>query len=74
LCGIELDSCLGLASGFDRDGEAIKNLHNLGFSFIELGTITPEEIEEEQRHLSRYADEELAKNRYNPMNKGSCKF
>ncbi len=33
---------LGLAAGFDKSGEAIGGLFRLGFSFVELGTVTPE--------------------------------
>lgn len=33
---------LGLAAGFDKDGLALPALAALGFSFIEVGTITPQ--------------------------------
>lgn len=32
---------LGLAAGFDRNGEYIDALSTLGFGFIEIGTVTP---------------------------------
>jgi dihydroorotate dehydrogenase len=32
---------LGLAAGFDKNGEAIGGLLALGFSFVEIGTVTP---------------------------------
>lgn len=32
---------LGLAAGFDKDAEAITPLLNLGFGFVEVGTVTP---------------------------------
>jgi len=32
---------LGLAAGLDKDGEAIRFWDELGFSFIEVGTVTP---------------------------------
>ena len=32
---------LGLAAGFDKNAEAIDGLLNLGFGFLELGTVTP---------------------------------
>ncbi|KAG5674859.1 hypothetical protein PVAND_004804 [Polypedilum vanderplanki] len=67
ICGIELNNCIGLAAGFDRNGDAIKNLHKLGFSFIEIGTITPEPIEDE---LIKYVDDKIANNRYDSINKG----
>lgn len=33
---------LGLAAGFDKDGEAIPALAALGFGFVEIGSVTPE--------------------------------
>ena len=41
-CGIHLSHPVGLAAGFDKDGEAIPGLHELGFSFVEIGSITPQ--------------------------------
>mgnify|MGYP001187168309 FL=1 len=32
---------LGLAAGFDKNAEAIEGEFNLGFGFVELGTVTP---------------------------------
>ena len=32
---------IGLAAGFDKNAEVIKALFNLGFSFVEVGTVTP---------------------------------
>ncbi|XP_046817419.1 dihydroorotate dehydrogenase (quinone) [Vespa crabro] len=32
---------LGMAAGFDKQGEAIEGLHKIGFSFVEIGSITP---------------------------------
>lgn len=34
-------SCIGLAAGFDKDGIAIKQLMELGFGFVEIGSVTP---------------------------------
>lgn len=33
---------IGLAAGFDKNGEAIDLLFRLGFSYVEIGSITPE--------------------------------
>ena len=41
LCGLELPHPLGLAGGFDKNGEAVAGLFGLGFSFVEIGTVTP---------------------------------
>ena len=32
---------IGLAAGFDKNAEAIPGLFDLGFGFVELGTVTP---------------------------------
>ena len=39
--GIEFRNPVGLAAGFDKDAEYINEFSNLGFGFIEVGTITP---------------------------------
>ncbi|KDQ50401.1 hypothetical protein JAAARDRAFT_42031 [Jaapia argillacea MUCL 33604] len=41
LWGHELSNPVGLAAGFDKDGEAIDGLFNLGFSWVEIGSVTP---------------------------------
>jgi dihydroorotate dehydrogenase len=38
--GLEFPGPLGLAAGFDKDGEGVLGLAALGFSFIEVGTVT----------------------------------
>jgi dihydroorotate dehydrogenase len=40
-CGIALRHPLGLAAGFDKDARAVRGLFRLGFSFVEIGTLTP---------------------------------
>lgn len=40
LCGIPLKHPIGLAAGFDKDAKLLPNLHRLGFSYIEVGTVT----------------------------------
>lgn len=39
--GIKFKNPVGLAAGFDKNGEYIEALSNLGFGFIEVGTVTP---------------------------------
>lgn len=39
--GLEFPNRIGLAAGLDKNGEAIRPLANLGFGFIEIGTVTP---------------------------------
>ncbi|CAK9435955.1 uncharacterized protein LODBEIA_P05590 [Lodderomyces beijingensis] len=40
--GKKLKNPIGLAAGLDKDGEAIDSLFNCGFSYVEIGSITPE--------------------------------
>lgn len=42
LWGIKFENPVGLAAGFDKNGDCFNELSNFGFSFIEIGTITPE--------------------------------
>ena len=39
--GMDLPHPIGLAAGFDKDAEAVSGLLALGFSFVEVGSITP---------------------------------
>lgn len=39
--GIEFPNRLGLAAGLDKNGDYIQALSNLGFGFVEIGTVTP---------------------------------
>jgi dihydroorotate dehydrogenase len=40
LAGHVLDSPLGLAAGFDKNGTLVLGLRSLGFGFLEVGTVT----------------------------------
>ncbi len=39
--GIKFKNPVGLAAGFDKNGEYIEALSDIGFGFIEVGTVTP---------------------------------
>ncbi len=39
--GLKFPNPVGLAAGFDKDARAIDELGELGFGFLEIGTITP---------------------------------
>ncbi len=41
LWGLELKNPLGLAAGYDKNAEVPGQLINLGFGFVEVGTLTP---------------------------------
>jgi dihydroorotate dehydrogenase len=40
--GLEFDNPVGLAAGFDKNAGFYNEFSHLGFSFIEIGTVTPE--------------------------------
>ena len=39
--GIHFRNPIGLAAGFDRNGEVYRTLSSIGFGFVEIGTVTP---------------------------------
>ncbi len=39
--GVRFRNPIGVAAGFDRDGEVFAELGALGFGFVEIGTLTP---------------------------------
>jgi len=41
LWGLKFSNPVGLAAGYDKNGEAIGSLLNLGFSFVEIGSVVP---------------------------------
>ena len=41
LFGNPLPNPIGLAAGFDKNAEAWRGIHKLGFGFLEVGTVTP---------------------------------
>ena len=41
LWGLKFSNPIGIAAGFDKNGEVAESLKNLGFGFVEVGTVTP---------------------------------
>lgn len=41
IMGLEFANPVGLAAGLDKNGDAIDGLGQLGFGFLEIGTVTP---------------------------------
>lgn len=41
--GIRFKNPVGLAAGFDKNGDSYNRLANFGFSFVEIGSITPQD-------------------------------
>jgi len=38
---LDFNNPIGLAAGLDKQGEITKALHDVGFGFVEVGSITP---------------------------------
>jgi len=41
LAGLDFPNPVGLAAGFDKDGEVFRPMLGFGFGFVEIGTLTP---------------------------------
>ena len=39
--GLKFKNPVGLAAGFDKNGEVLNEMANMGFGFVEVGTVTP---------------------------------
>ena len=69
LVGIELKNPVGLAAGFDKDGEYIDALARLGFGYLVLGTVTKQSY---TGHKEKYykRDKKILYNSLGLPNKG----
>jgi dihydroorotate dehydrogenase len=68
---IKFRNPVGLAAGFDKNGEYIEALSNLGFGFIEVGTVTPlPQPGNDQPRMFRLPEDEAIINRMGFNNKG----
>jgi dihydroorotate dehydrogenase len=71
LLGHELSHPLGLAAGFDKNAEAVPGLFKLGFSFVEIGTLTPKpQAGNPKPRLFRLPDQQALINRMGFNNDG----
>lgn len=69
--GIKFKNPVGLAAGFDKNAEYIKELSHFGFGFIEIGTVTPKpQPGNEAPRMFRLLDDEAIINRMGFNNKG----
>ncbi|HRH34894.1 MAG TPA: quinone-dependent dihydroorotate dehydrogenase [Catalimonadaceae bacterium] len=71
LAGMALPNPVGLAAGFDKNGEWIDEMALLGFGFIEIGTVTPRpQIGNPKPRLFRIPEDEALLNRMGFNNAG----
>jgi dihydroorotate dehydrogenase len=71
LCGLELRNPIGMAAGFDKNGEVPKPLARMGFGMVEVGTVTPlPQVGNEKPRLFRIAAAEGVINRMGFNNQG----
>lgn len=72
LCGIDFNNPVGLAAGFDKDGELLDIISSLGFGFIEIGSISamPKDAAPKPT-LLRIPEEESILNRMGLNNDGA---
>lgn len=69
--GLTFKNPVGLAAGFDKDAKLFKELGDLGFGFIEIGTVTPEAQEgNPKKRLFRLKDDQGLINRMGFNNGG----
>jgi dihydroorotate dehydrogenase len=73
--GLQFKNPLGLAAGFDKNGEVVNQLASLGFGFVEVGTVTlrPQKGNEKPRLFRLPADGALI-NRLGFNNQGAEKI
>lgn len=69
--GLKFRNPVGLAAGFDKNGEYVEAMSNLGFGFIEVGTVTPlPQPGNDKPRMFRLQDDDALINRMGFNNKG----
>jgi len=69
--GLKFKNPVGLAAGFDKDAKLFNELGQLGFGFIEIGTLTPEaQIGNPKKRLFRLKEDQGLINRMGFNNGG----
>ncbi|PIR38472.1 MAG: dihydroorotate dehydrogenase (quinone) [Alphaproteobacteria bacterium CG11_big_fil_rev_8_21_14_0_20_39_49] len=73
--GLRFDNPVGMAAGFDKNGDAIEGLFGQGFGFVEVGTVTPKPQDGNAKpRLFRLVEDEAVINRFGFNNKGADHF
>ena len=71
VAGIDFPSPVGLAAGFDKDGEVAASMLGMGFGFVEIGTVTPRpQAGNPKPRLFRLAEDQAVINRMGFNNAG----
>ncbi|MGB3066803.1 quinone-dependent dihydroorotate dehydrogenase [Sphingobacterium thalpophilum] len=70
--GLRFKNPVGLAAGFDKNAEYISDMANLGFGFIEIGTVTPKpQPGNDKPRMFRLVSDEALINRMGFNNQGA---
>nr|CAG4651101.1 EOG090X08P9 [Simocephalus serrulatus]SVE94326.1 EOG090X08P9 [Simocephalus serrulatus] len=65
LWGLNFKNPIGMAAGFDKQAEAMQGLYRTGFGFVEIGSVTPEAQEGNQKpRVFRLTEDDAIINRY----------
>jgi len=73
VAGVRFPSPVGLAAGFDKDGEVPDAMLSLGFGFVEVGTVTPlPQAGNPKPRLFRLAEDRAVINRMGFNNRGQA--
>lgn len=63
---------IGLGAGFDKNGEVITAMHDMGFGFVEIGTVTPKpQPGNPKPRMFRLTEDRAIINRYGFNSKGA---
>ena len=66
LWGLDFSNPVGIAAGFDKHGEAVQGLRDIGFGFVEVGSVTPEPQESNRLALLNINEHEYGVNSEGP--------
>ena len=70
--GLDFSNPIGIAAGFDKDVEVVESLLNLGFGFVEAGTVTPKpQLGNKRPRVFRLLEDDAIINHLGFNNKGS---
>lgn len=71
LFGLDFPNPVGLAGGFDHNGDCFNELSNFGFGFLEIGSLSSDPQDGGQRpRIQRFKKEKALVNRVEARNKG----